>query len=152
MKKFCFSNISLQEAICMWLALPTPATYAHYGKEQFSLSMDNSINNLVYYCKMLMSLLLLRLVSEACQMSTSAWVSIECHWFACTGSHIAGNHHTTGWWYRPWIYLYFMTVWVQCGLLVGYFTFKITEPSCYLPLRGSPAPSPSTLYRCLWCW
>ena len=33
-------------------------------------------------------LLLLRLVSEACQTSTSARVSIECHWSACTGNLI----------------------------------------------------------------
>ena len=30
----------------MWPALPKPTTYAHYGKEQFSLSMDRSINKL----------------------------------------------------------------------------------------------------------
>ena len=26
-------------------------------------------------------------------MFTSAQVSIECHWLACTGNHLAGNHH-----------------------------------------------------------
>ena len=41
-------------------------------------------------------LLLLRLVSEACQTSMSARVFIECHWLACTGNHLAGNHHMTG--------------------------------------------------------
>ena len=30
----------------MWPALPKPATYAHHVKEQFSLSMDSSINKL----------------------------------------------------------------------------------------------------------
>ena len=36
---------------------------------------------------MLMGLILLRLVSEACEMhmSMSAWLSIECYWLACTG-------------------------------------------------------------------
>ena len=29
-------------------------------------------------------------------MSMSARVSIECHWLACTGNHLTGNHHTTG--------------------------------------------------------
>ena len=54
--------------------------YAHYVKEQFSLSMVSSINKLttsIHHCQMLMGLLLLRLVSEACQMSTSAQVSID---------------------------------------------------------------------------
>ena len=38
------------------------------------------------------------LVSEACHDQAPrvpARVSIECHWLACTGSHLAGNHHTT---------------------------------------------------------
>ena len=43
--------------------------------------------------------LLLRPVSEACQMFMSARVPIECHCLACTGSHLAGNHP----WYWPWI-------------------------------------------------
>ena len=30
----------------LWPALPKPATYAHYGEEQFSSSMDSSINKL----------------------------------------------------------------------------------------------------------
>ena len=33
---------------------------------------------------------LLRLVSEACQTTTNAEVSIECHWLVCIGSHLAG--------------------------------------------------------------
>ena len=28
-------------------------------------------------------------------MSMNAQVSIDCHWLACTGNHLAGNHHTT---------------------------------------------------------
>ena len=32
-------------------------------------------------------------------MSTTAQVSIKCHWLACTDSHLAENHHTTGGWY-----------------------------------------------------
>ena len=46
---------------------------------------------------MLTGLLLLWLVSEACQSSTSARVSIECHWLACTGNHLAENHRTSDW-------------------------------------------------------
>ena len=76
-------------------------------KEQLSSSMDSSINKISNYTstygQMLMGLLMLMRVSEVCQTSMSARVSIECHWLACTGSHLAGNHHTTGWWYRPWI-------------------------------------------------
>ena len=45
----------------------------------------------------------LRLVSETCQMSTSALVPFECHWLACTDSHLAENHHITCWWCRPWV-------------------------------------------------
>ena len=33
----------------LWPALPKPATHAHYGKEQFSLLMDSSINKLTNY-------------------------------------------------------------------------------------------------------
>ena len=73
--------------------------YAYYGKEQFSLSMDSSIDTLTNYqyttAKLLMGLLLLGFVSKACWTSTSAWLSIECHWLAYTGNHLAGYHHTT---------------------------------------------------------
>ena len=31
----------------LYPTLPKPATYAHYGKEKFSLSMDSSINKLI---------------------------------------------------------------------------------------------------------
>ena len=34
----------------------------------------------------LTGLLLLKLLTEACQMFMSAWVFTECHWLACTGS------------------------------------------------------------------
>ena len=33
----------------MWPALPKPATYEHYVKEQSSLSMDSSVNKLTNY-------------------------------------------------------------------------------------------------------
>ena len=33
----------------MWLALLKPSTYAHHGKEQFSSSLDSSINKLTNY-------------------------------------------------------------------------------------------------------
>ena len=35
--------------IYMWPALPKPSTYAHHGNEQYSLSMDSSINKLTDY-------------------------------------------------------------------------------------------------------
>ena len=63
----------------------------------------NDVTNYQYtmHCQMVMGLLLLRLISQACQMSMSAQVSIECHCSACTGSHL--------------------------GLLVSYFTSQIAE-------------------------
>ena len=86
---FCFKKLLLVQTYIvltylymlgiMWPALPKPSTYAHYGKEQFSSSMDSSNNTLTnHQCTTAMGMLLLRFVSEACQTSTSAWVSIEC--------------------------------------------------------------------------
>ena len=76
------------------MTLAKPATYAHYGKEQFSLSVDSSINKLIASTPL--PNVDRSAFAEACQMSTNARVSIECHWLACTGSHFAGNHHMTG--------------------------------------------------------
>ena len=75
--------------------------------------------------------------SEAWQTSTSTRVSIdECHWSVCTSSsHLAENHHLTHSWCRPWIYLYFVTFWVQ------WVTFKIAKLCCNIPLCGYLLPS-----------
>ena len=37
---------------------------------------------------------------------------------------------------RPWIFLCFVTFWVQWGLILGHFTLKIAELHCNPPLRG----------------
>ena len=40
---------------------------------------------------MLLGLLLLSLVSEACQISTSDWMSIDSHWLACTAATLVDD-------------------------------------------------------------
>ena len=54
-----------------------------------TLPIDSSINKLTklpqHHYQKLTGLLYLRLVSEACQIFMSAWMSIECHWSVCTG-------------------------------------------------------------------
>ena len=54
--------------------LPKPATYAHNGKERFSPPIDSSILTVTTSLPQVTGLLFLRLVSEACQMSSSARV------------------------------------------------------------------------------
>ena len=85
----------------MWPALPKPATYTHHVKEQFSPSMDSSINELTN-CQY---------TTAKCWLVCFCWglflrpvrrprvlgVSIECHWLACTGNHLTGNHHMHDW-------------------------------------------------------
>ena len=66
-----------------------------WREDLVSLVKDPVNPNPIHHCQKLTGLLLLRLVSEACQVVTSAWVSIECHWLASTGSHLPGNHHPT---------------------------------------------------------
>ena len=66
-------------------ALSKPITYAYYSKEKLSSSKDTSIIKLITSTPLpkVDGLLLLRLDSEACQISTSAQVSIDYHWLAC---------------------------------------------------------------------
>ena len=45
----CWSVTLACFRLYMWPALPKPAIYAHYVKEQFSPSMDSSINKLTNY-------------------------------------------------------------------------------------------------------
>ena len=48
-----------------------------------------------HYRQKLLSMLLLKLVFEACQILMSAQVSTESHWLVCTGSHFAKGHYPT---------------------------------------------------------
>ena len=131
----------------LWLDLPKPTTYAHNGKEHFSLSIYSSINKLTnHYNTTATSSLVcffLKLVSKASQTSTHAWVFVECHWSACTGSYLAENQHLTHLWCRPWNDPYFVTFWMQWALLLDHFTLKIAKLCCNLPLYGYP-PLPSS--------
>ena len=130
-----------------------PHNYPHNGKEWFSSSIDCSINKLNIYQNTTPnswhSVLFLKLVSEACQMSMSNRMSIDhCHWLACIGSHLAGNHLWAHWRYTSWIYLYFVTFWVKWGLSLGHFTLKIVELSATLWLVTTPI----YIAKSFWCW
>ena len=48
-----------------------------------------------HYCQKLLSMLLLKIVFEVCQIFMSARVSTESHWLVCTGSHFAKGHYPT---------------------------------------------------------
>ena len=77
----------------------TSLAKTHYVRTQcqrwVSLPIDSSINKLTI-CHNITAKVSRSAFAEACQTSTSAWVSIECYWLACTGSHLAGKHHMTG--------------------------------------------------------
>ena len=133
----------------VWLDLQKPATYAHNGKNLFHhQSMAASI------CQLITATPLPKVdwstFFEACfwglsdvhECSGVHW----CHWSACIGSHLDENNHMTYSWCRPWIYLYFVTFWVQWGLILDYFTSKIVKLHCSPPLYGysPPLPPPST--------
>ena len=74
--------------------------HTHNGKEFFSSPINSSIsklnNNQNTTAQTLTGLLLLRLVCEVCQISTSTWESIGCHWLSCISSYHGANHYTTG--------------------------------------------------------
>ena len=92
--------------------LPKPATYARMSKNGFHCQLTAPLINWLIATTplwLIYGLLFLRFVSEACKISMSPQMSFECHWLACTGSHLAGNHLPT----CSWIYLYFVTFWVQ---------------------------------------
>ena len=79
----------------MCLDLPKPTINTRNGKECFSSPINSSINKLTNYhnTQKLSGLIFLWLVSEAYQMSMSAQVFIDYHCLACTGSHLAEDHH-----------------------------------------------------------
>ena len=94
--------------IIMWPALPKPATYAHHVNEQFSPLMDSSINKLtncqyttakcwqVCFCWGLFLRPVRRPRVLGCPLDATGRL-------VQATMHPAGNHHTTGWWYRPLI-------------------------------------------------
>ena len=122
----------------MWPALPNPSTYAHYGKEHFSSSMDSSINKLTNY-----------------QYTTvKSWRVCFC-WglFLRSVKHLwvfrwplVGLYRQPPCWKSPPAWLVndmdhgFSDSLSAMGLFVGHFTLKIAELSCNLPLCGSPPP------------
>ena len=83
---------------------------------------------------------------ETSEISTNARIFIECHWMACTGNHLAENYHLTYLRCKPWIYIYFVTFWVQWPgvIILGHFTLKIAElhVHCNSPLHCYPQPTP----------
>ena len=130
----------------MWPALPKPATYAHHVNEQFSPSIDSSINKLtncqyttakcwqVCFCWGLF----LRAVRRpravlGCPLNATgrlaqATILLEItirlvddidHWF----SYVLWQFECNG-----------------ASLCMGHFTFKNAELRCNPPLRGSPPP------------
>ena len=56
-----------------------------------------------YWCWKLPGLLLLWLVCEACQTSTSVRVAFKWLHIPLTSRQLAVIHHTNGWWVWPWI-------------------------------------------------
>ena len=66
---------------------------------------------------------------------------IQCNWLACTGSHLAGNHHLTDQWYTYVMDLaIFYDILSTMGAPCGSFHLEIAELHCNLPLVGSPSP------------
>ena len=131
----------------MWPALPKPATYTHHVKEQFSLSMDSSINKLtncqyttakcwqVCFCWSLFLSPVRHSRVLGCPLNATGWLVQATTLLKITIQLV----DDIGYWFSC-----FVTIWVQWGLLVGYFTLKNTELHCNPPLCGSPPPPPST--------
>ena len=87
-------------------------------------------------------------VCEACQTSTNTWVSIKCHWLACAGSYLAGNHNTTGWLYMQ------LTIFCDVLSTMGpkFRSFHLENFWALLQPTRTTSRLPTTLYKCLWCW
>ena len=127
----------------MWLGLPKPATYAHYVKEQFSLSMDSFINKLtkcqyttakcwhVCFCWGLFLRPIRCPQVLRCPLNATGWL------VQATTTLTTGLVDDIG---NGFSYVCFVTVWVPWGLLVGHFTLKNAELTCNPPLLGSPPP------------
>ena len=137
----------------MWTTLPKPATYAHYSKEKFSLSMDSSINKLTN-----------------CQYTTA-----KCWWVCfCRGLFLRPVRHqwvlrcplsATGWLVQATTLLEIPTRLVDD---IGHgFSYVLWQFECHRVSlwTSSPrklhslavthhfvVPYPPPLYKCLWCW
>ena len=141
----------------MWPDLAKPTTHMHNGKAQFSLLTTSFINELTksaplpkVHCSAF---------TEACFWSQIFKFSQIFRWpsasymalIGCTGSYLAGNHHSKGW----------VTIQAICRLSeicvvlswvsLDHITLKIVILSCttsWLPTF--------TLYsyiaKCLWYW
>ena len=140
----------------MWHALPKPATYAYHVKEQFSPSMDSSINKLTN-CQYTIAKcwqvcfwwgLFLRSVRHprvlGCPLNATGWlvqattlleitirlVDDTSHWF----SYVLWQFEWNGaslWAISPWK--------MQSSAVTRHFV-------------ATHHPHPPSLYKCLWCW
>ena len=129
-------------------ALPKPATYTHHVKEQFSPSMDSSINKLtncqyttakcwqVCFCWGLF----LRPVRHprvlGCPLNDIGWLVQETTLLEITTPLVDDKGH-------EFSYVCFMTVWVQWASLWFHLEkFRAHAAVCNLLLCGSPPSTP----------
>ena len=93
----------------MWLDLIRSVFHAHNSKTHFSPSNDSCIYQLTIQASnwrwKFPRLLLLWLVTEACQTSTSTQVVFKWLHLPLTSRQLAIIYHTVGWWVWPWIWL-----------------------------------------------
>ena len=92
----------------IWLDLRKSGFHACNSKTHFLLSNNSCTckltnNSCKYWCWRFPGLLLLWLVSEACQMSMSGWVAFKWLYIFLTSRQPAVIHHMAGWWVWPWI-------------------------------------------------
>ena len=133
----------------MWPALPKPTTYAHHVKEQFSPSMDSSINKLtncqyttdkcwrVCFCWGLFLRPVRHPRVPGCPLNATGWLVQATTLLEITIRLVDDIGH----WFSYVLWQF------ECNgaSLWGYFTLKNSELRCNPPLRGSP--SPPTLHR-----
>ena len=90
----------------MWPALRKPASHIQQQDTLFMIKRwlyTLSNNSARYWCSKFPWLLLLWLVSEACQMPMNAQRFFKWLYLPLTSRLPAGIHHTPGWWIWPWI-------------------------------------------------
>ena len=123
----------------MWLNLWKPTTYTQWQK-LFSSLIDSSINKLIthHYTTAKRWLVCFCFLGLSDVHKCSA-----VHWMPLVGlyrHYLADNHHLTLSRCKPWIYIYFVTFWVQWGHILGHFTLKIVELLYNLPFYGYLLP------------
>ena len=92
--------------IIMWPDLRKATFHAHNIMTHFSPLNDSCTHWLIIQAVMdAAGLLLVWLVSEACQTSMSAQVAFKWLHIPLTSRQPAVVNHTTGWWVWPWIKL-----------------------------------------------